>query len=274
MIQRLLGAYRFLFARTAFQRLNSFVYWCSLRGLGIMNYEDDRVSGEAFLLRHVLAGRAAPVVLDVGANEGRYARGIHLASPGARVYAFEPHPVTYRKLVATLEQLGAATFRPVNAAVGMHGGRVDLYDYRREDGSSHASVHRGVIEDIRGAESVAHRVPMVCLDDFAAEHGLGRIDLLKIDTEGNELAALRGFRQHIDRGLVDVIQFEFNEMNVVARIFFKDFWDFLQGYDLYRLLPQGLAHIEEYAPASCEIFAFQNIVAFRKGMARPGAATP
>lgn len=272
-MQWLQGAYRFLFARTAFHGLNSFVYWCSLRGLGIMNYENDRVSGEEFLLRRVLAGRTAPVVLDVGANEGRYARSVCRASPDARVYAFEPHPATYRKLVAAMAQVDAAGFRPVNAAVGMHGGSVELYDYRDEDGSSHASVHRDVIEGIHGAESVAHRVPMLSLDDFAAEQGLGRIDLLKIDTEGNEFAALRGFRQHIDRGLVDVIQFEFNEMNVVTRVFFKDFWDFLQGYELYRLLPKGLARIEQYAPATCEIFAFQNIVAFRKGMAGAGVAT-
>lgn len=274
MIQPLLKAYRFLFGRAVFYRLNCFLYWCSLRGMGILNFESDRVSGEDRFLRKTLAGRKAPVVLDVGANEGRYSANVHAVSPQAVVYAFEPHPVTYGKLVKNLAHLGAATIRPVHAAAGMDSGVVELFDYASQDGSSHASLHRGVIEQIQGAEAVSHRVQLLRLDDFAAEHGLGRIDLLKIDTEGNELAALRGFGRHIAAGLVDVIHFEFNEMNVVSGVFFKDFWDFLRDYSLYRLLPDGLAPIRQYTAVDCEIFAYQNIVAFRKGMSRPEAARP
>ena len=85
--------------------------------------------------------------------------------------------------------------------------------------------------------------------------------MLKIDTEGHEFAVLRGASNLLKTGRIDVIHFEFNEMNVVSRVFFKDIWDFLPNYDFYRMLPDGLAQIKNYSPVFCEIFAYQNIVA-------------
>jgi hypothetical protein len=92
-------------------------------------------------------------------------------------------------------------------------------------------------------------------------------DLLKIDVEGAELEVLKGAVGAIKAGKIDVIQFEFNEMNVVSRVFFRDFWHVLDGYSFYRLLPFGLFPIRNYRTFFCELFAFQNIVAVRSGVA-------
>jgi hypothetical protein len=70
----------------------------------------------------------------------------------------------------------------------------------------------------------------------------------------------------IKSGAIDVIQFEFNEMNVISRTFFKDFFDFLPEYDFFRLTHQGALFIRRYTPCFCEIFAYQNIVCVRKGL--------
>jgi hypothetical protein len=54
-------------------------------------------------------------------------------------------------------------------------------------------------------------------------------------------------------------------MNIVSKSTFKDFWDFLSGYNFYRLLPGGaLLPIEDYSPILNEIYAFQNIIAILK----------
>jgi len=42
--------YVFLFARKIFLRLNRFLFKHSLYGMGILNFENDFVSGESFLL--------------------------------------------------------------------------------------------------------------------------------------------------------------------------------------------------------------------------------
>ena len=88
-----------------------------------------------------------------------------------------------------------------------------------------------------------------------------KIGLLKIDTEGHEFEVLKGAENLLKAGKIEMIHLEFNEMNVFSRVFFKDIWDYLPNYDLYRMLPDGLVHIKNYSPVFCEIFAYQNLVA-------------
>ena len=256
--------YRMLFARRIFYRVNRFVYRCSLRGIGVLNSENARVSGEDVFLEKYLCRRDGCVVFDVGANVGSYSRKIFQSCPSATVYAFEPHPVTF----ATLEgSVGANGFYPVNAAASDSNGVMELYDYAQNDGSSHASLHRDVIEGLHKQKAVTHQVNVVALGDFAAKQNIGKIDLLKIDTEGNELKVLLGMKNYIDSGMVDAIHFEFNEMNVSSRTYFRDFWNLLPNYDFFRLLPDGMVKIDIYEPDLCEIFAYQNIVALLKNSA-------
>jgi hypothetical protein len=145
--------------------------------------------------------------------------------------------------------------------VGAAEGSFTLYDYADNDGSEHASLHRGVIEQIHNGSVVEHQVKVVSLDDFAVREGIERIALLKIDTEGHEFEVLRGATRLLKNGKIDIIHFEFNEMNVVSGVFFKNIWDFLPEYNFYRMLPDGLVQIKNYNPVFCEIFAYQNIVA-------------
>lgn len=110
-------------------------------------------------------------------------------------------------------------------------------------------------------KSTEHVVPVVSLDNFAKNNGVDYVYLLKIDVEGNELSVLKGMEEYIQQGKVKIIQFEFNEMNVSSRSYFRDFWELLPNYRFYRLLPSGMVEIKEYSPVTCEIFAYQNIVA-------------
>ena len=98
-------------------------------------------------------------------------------------------------------------------------------------------------------------------DQFAEENRIQSIDFLKIDTEGHDYDVLAGARQLLVSNRINVIQFEFNKMNVVSRIFFKDFFNLLENYRLFRMLKDGLIPIGHYRPGKCEFFAYQNIVA-------------
>jgi hypothetical protein len=63
-----------------------------------------------------------------------------------------------------------------------------------------------------------------------------------------------------------MVQLEFNEMNTVSRVFFRDFFTLLgDRYDIYRLLPGGLLPITKYRPLQCELFAYQNLLFVRRG---------
>lgn len=254
----LLKIYTLLFARNCLYRFNKLLYRCSLRGMGLLNFADEDLSGETYFLNRYFQGRNGGVALDVGANVGAYCKALANACPAIRIHAFEPHPRTYERLIANVQGLAVQCH---NVAVGTKAGSVELYDYAQGDASSHASLYRDVIEKIHGGLSVAHRVEMICLDDYLESQSIDHVDLLKVDTEGHEISVLAGARRYIEEGRIEAIQFEFNEMNTSSRTFFKDFLELLPHYNIYRLLPNGLLRIEEYSPLYCEIYAYQNIVA-------------
>jgi len=103
------------------------------------------------------------------------------------------------------------------------------------------------------------------LDDFTEKEKITYIDFLKIDTEGNELAVLLGASNLLEHKKIGCIHFEFNEMNIISRVFFRDFRKTLCNYDLYRLLPNGLLPICD-SPVLNELFAYQNVIALPKNL--------
>ena len=70
-----------------------------------------------------------------------------------------------------------------------------------------------------------------------------RIGVISCPPEG-----LFSLKRDVAPGLADVVQFEFNEMNVVSRVFMKDFFDILPGYRLFRLLPQARLGVSNARP--------------------------
>ncbi|SMH41396.1 FkbM family methyltransferase [Azospirillum agricola] len=235
-------------------------YYKSLNGVGILNYRNMQESGEEHFIRANMTKLQSPVIFDVGANSGIYSKTLLEFCPSASIFAFEPHPINFKNLTDN----GDPRIRAFNIGAGAVDEVAEFYDYQNEDGSEHASLYKGVIEDIHQRPSVCHRVPIRRLDGVAAELGVSRIHFLKIDTEGHELEVLRGAEGLIRSNAVDIIQFEFNETNVVSRVFFKDFWDFLPNYKFHRLLPKGALHISQYSATFCEVFAYQNYVCVRK----------
>mmetsp|Transcript_14857 Transcript_14857/g.27484 ORF Transcript_14857/g.27484 Transcript_14857/m.27484 type:complete len:480 (+) Transcript_14857:95-1534(+) len=88
-------------------------------------------------------------------------------------------------------------------------------------------------------ESVS--VPCITVDQLIAREELEHIDILKVDTEGHDLAVLDGARQAIEAGKVSVILFEYNVFwpekrkgepalkAVVAELAQNDFACYLEG---------------------------------------------
>ena len=257
ILRSIYAGYQRFFCRKHFYKLNWLLYQLSLRGIGVLNYQDMEISGEGAFIDQVVAKLSSPVVFDVGANVGGYASAILRANACARLFAFEPHPSTFGRLEKQARQ---NNFHAVQSACGSEEGRLTLYDYEME-GTSHASAVSGVISGIHQQEEVAIKVPVTTIDVFARSRDIDSIDLLKVDTEGYELEVLKGAQSMIGEGLVRCIQLEFNEMNVQSRTFARDFVELLDEYRFFRILPDGLVELGTYHPLKYEIFAFQNLVA-------------
>jgi FkbM family methyltransferase len=259
----LAGIYLAVFGRKAFYRWNQLLLRVAARGMCVSDPLLKTIGpGEQTFLRR-LGTIASPTVLDVGANVGSYSALLKEICPSARIWAFEPHPSTFRQLSELAASIGFTAF---NMGLSDSSGSANLYDYAGNDtgtGSPHASLHRGVIEDLHNARSASIEVEVGTVDEVLCSQQIHHLNLLKIDAEGHELQILRGASNAIREGHVDIVQFEFNEMNVVSRVFFHDFYDVLPGFSFYRMVVDGLAPVGAYNARTHELYFLHNVVAIR-----------
>src|SRR5206468_12328519 len=106
-----------------------------------------------------------------------------------------------------------------------------------------------------------YKTKIVTIDEFAKKRGIEEMELLKIDVEGAELDVLQGASGLITEHRIRAIQFEIGGINAVQRTWVHDFYDLLNGYSFFRLLPRGLLPLGQYRPTTHERFQFQNLVA-------------
>jgi len=252
--------YARIFAKSLFLKWNIRLLRFALSGLGILNFYDNQISGEKYFIEKILPNYLGykPVIFDVGANIGNYSRLLLNNFRDANLHLFEPHPSTFQVLIKNID-IPNATCN--NMGLNDSPGEMVLYDKRDDDGSTHASIYRGVIEKIHGKDAICHTVRMDTIESYCTKKNIDKIDFLKVDVEGNEMKVLQGAGKFIRTKNIKIIHFEFNEMNVESRTFLRDFFSFLDGYSLYRMLPHSLLPLNNYRPLTYEIFAFQNIVA-------------
>lgn len=259
----LLLVYRRLFSSPNFFGFNFFVYECGLRGIGVLNYEDMDVSGERYFLTKTLPkilGRKPKLCMDIGAHIGNYTDLLIELFPDCQVYSFEPHP---RSAFMLKKRFKNAKIEVFELAVSESDGDAVLYD-KNENGTQLASLYRGAVESVQG-DFFSCCVKKISIDSFIKMKKINELDFMKIDVEGAEIDVIRGSAMALSEKKISCIQFEFNEMNVINRVFLRDIGALLNGYIIYRLLPKGMVTIFEW-PLFSEIFGYQNIVAIRKDL--------
>jgi len=258
--------YRTLLGGKSFRKFNEHLIQWAYTGLGIGNYENDQVSGELPFLEHYLNPNRydSGIVMDVGANIGHYARNLHQVNPHLDILAFEPHPKTFDVLKNNTEAIPRIRCFPFG--FGQEAGTFPLFDHGGEAGTEHASLHQGALlhAGYQRDQTQAVQIKLETIDQFLENQQIDSVLFLKIDTEGHEYPVMQGAQQALHQGKIKWIQFEFNEMNVASRVFFKDFWDLLDQYRIFRLSPSGLMPIHKYTVAECEVFRFQNFVAVHR----------
>lgn len=137
------------------------------------------------------------VAIDIGANLGEwtvpFARAV---GPAGRVLAAEPAPRAAAALEATLGANGLHQVQVMRCAVGDHDGFAEfavpvVTSARSDTGTAKIGA--------AGPGCKALRVALRSLDLLAAEHGLDRTDLIKIDVEGYERQVLDGAKATLGR---------------------------------------------------------------------------
>lgn len=169
----------------------------------------------------LLGSRYRPAVFfDVGANYGTHSL-LFLAN-NVRAISFEPNPKCQDEFATLCKMNGVQAYR-VMTAVGDRSGEVEFWVPERDTwlGSVVMSTQEALVAE---HEVERLRVKMTTIDEFVSSSGIVP-DLMKIDTEGNELNVLRGATETI-RGARPLIIFEANQL--VDR---HELWDSLAGLD-------------------------------------------
>jgi FkbM family methyltransferase len=193
---------RFRMAHFGYELENE-LFWGGLYG----NYER-----ESLRVWVALCARARSIV-DVGANTGIYSLVAKTVNPDAVVIAFEPVERIYQKLVDNA-RLNRFDVRLHRLALSDRSGEAFYFDTMTEHAYS-VAVNRNLLEPGMAGEKRA--LQTITLDDFVRQHGVDRIDLMKIDVETHEPEVLEGFRAHLDAFHPDML-IEVLDDDVAARL--------------------------------------------------------
>jgi FkbM family methyltransferase len=118
-----------------------------------------------------------------------------LVGPKGIIYAFEPSPHFYNRLVANVK---VNTFRNITTEqIGL---------------SDHAAIHKlsrthsgASIDHQPSIDHAVEEIRTICLDEYVAQHHIRQVNFIKIDVDGHEYRVLAGAKQTIQRFLPTIL---------------------------------------------------------------------
>jgi len=163
------------------------------------------------------------VIIDGGANIGRYSLEVDKQCSNVSVYSFEPVESTFRILENNTKDNGQIT--PVMK--GLYSGNTKK-EINIFPGISHSSIYD--LKAVPFEKVDSETIELVSGDQFMAENGIDSVDLLKLDVEGAEYRALEGFKNAFHNKKIKMVQFEYGYINITTRKLLLDFYEFFESY--------------------------------------------
>jgi FkbM family methyltransferase len=163
-----------------------------------------RISSQQTLMAHLLRvfqTYGIDTVLDVGANEGQFARLIRKWGYSGEIHSFEPVKSSYSKLSEHASRDRA--WRVHNFALGNKPGTAKINVLHSSTLSSMLNINsfatRKWVDDTQFSHQ--EEVTVRTLDDFIADHdGIANKRIfLKLDTQGYDLEVFRGADRSLDQ---------------------------------------------------------------------------
>jgi FkbM family methyltransferase len=197
------------------------------------------------------------VIIDGGANIGKYSLLINHLSPSSKIYSFEPVKSTFEKLKKNVAS--SKNIVPVEKGFYKENciSKINMFTY-----DEHSSIYniQGSPYELHGQQTIE----LVRGDDFIKNSEISEVDFLKIDVEGAEYDALLGFEQTIKEGKIKAIQFEYGYINITTKKLLVDYYDFFEkeGYVLGKIFPK-IVEFRKYE-FKYEDFLGPNYIAVKK----------
>ena len=209
-----------------------------------------RSSTENFYRDYLKVG---DVVIDIGSNIGSTVlEASRCVGMTGKIYAFEPHPSTFRKLIGNLQGNRVTNVTPHNVALSDMNKRVVFSNLNTDDQNKLLDSGKGVL--VRASTLDALRLPEK------------NIAVVKIDVEGCEKRVLEGMKNTL--ALAQCVYFESYEKHYKNFGYsFVDIYNLFQeyGYRVFKFLERKklIELSSHYHSASCEnLIAVRNIDEF------------
>lgn len=167
--------------------------------------------------RRLLGVSALPIgsILDIGANEGQFAKRMRSRFPNAQIYAFEPLPDPAQRLRQWANtQRGAVQVFEV--ALGDRAQAVALQQHLYFSASSSllaTTAHGEALYPIMGRQQIIS-VNQITLDEAIAQlpHPLRPDVLIKLDVQGYEDRVLRGASQTLRAAKACIVEISLDRL--------------------------------------------------------------
>jgi FkbM family methyltransferase len=168
---------------------------------------DPKLNGEYALQSWVVAESGANATFfDVGAHIGEWTASLQTilrdrAAAGYHIHAFEPAPAQFQHIRRRFDQqIKDRSIDVVATALAAIESEVPFY------------VTQPGISSLMAPESTAERILIeaTTIDNYMAAKKINTVELIKIDTEGNDFNVILGACSALTNGRIKVIQFEYN----------------------------------------------------------------
>ena len=171
------------------------------------------------------AAQYAQVVFDVGANTGVFSLVAQSMNDKATVVAFEPFPRFFNLLKKNI-LLNRYNIVAEMKAISDNNGNAEFYFPEEGTGNIYSASLSSTHYNIHNSSESSKILVDVCnLKTYIETAGIKRIDLLKIDAEGNDIKVLKGMGDYIQKFWPDIL------VEVHSDETGKEIQDLLKGVD-------------------------------------------
>jgi len=157
--------------------------------------------------KRLLNNESVEVIFEVGAADGRDCDVYTALFPNSKVYAFEPLPDSFAKVVKRAEV--NKSIIPFNLALSSKSGEATFFKTDLDDASSllESRITNSTF-DIYQKVVGSIQVQTDTIDNICAANKVEKIDILKMDAQGAELEILKGAINMIKAGKIKMIYTE------------------------------------------------------------------
>ena len=197
-------------------------------GLSLYRFSENRnhdhtCNGELMVLEKI-AKTNPKLIIDGGANIGKYCKLISQKLPNTNIIAFEPVENTFEKLKQNVGDL--KNIELVHRGLFSKECTMEINLFSSD---THSTLYE--LEGVKYSADKKTKINLITGDSYLEQHNIEKVDFLKIDVEGAEYDVLLGLENALKKGVIKVIQFEYGYINISSRKLLVDFYTLLESHN-------------------------------------------